>query len=157
MSAEAISESTFIREFTRELHNRNGAIFAGAGFSMASGYVDWKGLLKNLITDLGLDPEQEDDLVESAPPRSHLSHVHAEWPATTVEEDNLVSPQSELCIGLAVVVGEFHLVNILIKYFNDSPHLASSELALGNIFDQRHCIHQFEFMNSHDLFTWILA
>src|SRR6266446_74059 len=66
MSAEAISESTFIREFTRELHNRNTAIFAGAGLSMASGYVDWKGLLKPLITDLGLDPEEEDDLVTLA-------------------------------------------------------------------------------------------
>jgi len=48
MSAKAISESTFIRELTRELHNRNAALFAGAGLSMASGYVDWKGLLKNL-------------------------------------------------------------------------------------------------------------
>src|SRR6266446_10561936 len=66
MSAEAISESTFIREFTRELHNRNTAIFAGAGLSMASGYVDWKGLLKDLITDLGLDPDKEDDLVTLA-------------------------------------------------------------------------------------------
>jgi len=66
MSAEAISESTFIREFTRELHNKNAAVFAGAGLSMASGYVDWKGLLKTLITELGLDPEQEDDLVTLA-------------------------------------------------------------------------------------------
>ena len=66
MSAEAVSESTFLREFTRELHNRNAAIFAGTGLSMTSGYVDWKGLLRNLITDLGLDPEQEDDLVTLA-------------------------------------------------------------------------------------------
>jgi len=66
MSAEAISEATFIREFTRELRNRNAAIFAGAGLSMASGYVDWKGLLKNVVAELGLDPEQEDDLVTLA-------------------------------------------------------------------------------------------
>jgi len=66
MSTEAITESTFIRQFTRELHNKNAAVFAGAGLSMASGYVDWKGLLRNLITDLGLDPEQEDNLVTLA-------------------------------------------------------------------------------------------
>ncbi len=66
MSTEAISESAFIREFTRELHNRNAAVFAGAGLSMASGYVDWKGLLKDVITDLGLDPDEEDDLVTLA-------------------------------------------------------------------------------------------
>ena len=66
MSTEAISESIFIREFTRELHNKNAAVFAGAGLSMASGYVDWKGLLKDIIMDLGLNPDEEDDLVTVA-------------------------------------------------------------------------------------------
>ena len=63
MSSEAITASTFIREYTRELHNKNAAIFAGAGLSMDSGYVDWPGLLRELIQDLGLDPEKEHDLV----------------------------------------------------------------------------------------------
>lgn len=66
MSTEAISENVLVREFTRELHNKNTAIFAGAGFSMASGYVDWKGLLKDIISDLGLDPNNEIDLVTIA-------------------------------------------------------------------------------------------
>ena len=66
MSAEALSAATFIREYTRELHNNNAAIFAGAGLSMASGYVDWHGLLRELIQDLGLDPEKEHDLVTVA-------------------------------------------------------------------------------------------
>jgi hypothetical protein len=66
MSTEAISENVLVREFTRELHNKNAAIFAGAGLSMASGYVDWKGLLKDIISDLGLDPDSEDDLVTIA-------------------------------------------------------------------------------------------
>lgn len=66
MSTEAITESTFIREFTRELHNKNAAVFVGAGFSMATGYVDWKGLLKEIIHDLGLNPDEEHDLVTLA-------------------------------------------------------------------------------------------
>ncbi len=66
MSAEAISEAIFIREYTRELHNKNAAVFAGAGLSMDSGYVDWKGLLRNIIQDLGLDPDKEHDLVTLA-------------------------------------------------------------------------------------------
>jgi len=57
--------ATFVREYTRELHNKN-AIFAGAGLSVESGYVDWPGLLKELIQDLGLDPEKEHDLVTVA-------------------------------------------------------------------------------------------
>ena len=66
MSAEAIAEDVFIREFTRELHNKNAAVFAGAGLSMGSGYVDWANLLKEIIQDLGLDPAREADLVTVA-------------------------------------------------------------------------------------------
>lgn len=66
MCTEAISNETFIREFTRGLRNRNAAVFAGAGLSLASGYVDWKGLLKDIIADLGLDPDNEADLVTIA-------------------------------------------------------------------------------------------
>lgn len=66
MSTEAISEEQFVREFTKELHSRNAAAFIGAGFSMSVGYVDWKGLLKSIVTDLGLDPEKEHDLVSVA-------------------------------------------------------------------------------------------
>ncbi|MDR4485643.1 MAG: SIR2 family protein [Nitrospirales bacterium] len=66
MSTEAIQESEFLREFTREMRNKNAAVFAGAGLSMASGYVDWKGLLRDVIRDLGLSPEKEHDLVTLA-------------------------------------------------------------------------------------------
>ena len=66
MSTEAISATTFIREYTRELHNKNAAVFAGAGLSVASGYVDWAGLLAEIIQDLGLDPAKHHDLVTVA-------------------------------------------------------------------------------------------
>ena len=33
---------------------------------MASGYVDWKGLLKDIVHDLGLNPDEEPDLVTLA-------------------------------------------------------------------------------------------
>ena len=66
MSTEAISAATFIREYTRELHNKNAAVFAGAGLSVASGYVDWAGLLAEIIQDLGLDTAKHHDLVTIA-------------------------------------------------------------------------------------------
>src|ERR1700687_1416979 len=66
MSTEALSAATFIREFTRDVHNKNAAVFVGAGLSTASGYVDWKGLLREIILDLGLDPDKEHDLVTLA-------------------------------------------------------------------------------------------
>ena len=66
MSTDAISEAVLIREYVRELHNKNAAIFAGAGLSMGSGYVDWRGLLRQLVHDLGLDVDKEHDLVTVA-------------------------------------------------------------------------------------------
>lgn len=73
MSTEATAESTLVREFVSELLNRNAAIFAGAGLSVASGYVDWKGLLKDIFTDLKLDPDREPDLVRVA--QYHLNET----------------------------------------------------------------------------------
>ena len=66
MSTEAIAAATFVREFTKELHSKNAAVFAGAGLSVASGYVDWGGLLAEIVQDLGLDPKKENDLVTVA-------------------------------------------------------------------------------------------
>ena len=66
MSTEAIPQDQFLREFTLELHNNNAAVFVGAGFSMSAGYVDWRGLLKDIIKDLGLSPDKEHDLVTLA-------------------------------------------------------------------------------------------
>lgn len=56
----------FIEKFTEELMEENAAIFAGAGLSAGAGYVDWKGLLKPITAELGLDIDQEQDLVTLA-------------------------------------------------------------------------------------------
>ncbi|MFZ7240093.1 SIR2 family protein [Avibacterium avium] len=49
-----------IKELVKELNTKNLAIFAGAGLSTAAGYVDWKGLLKDIADELGLYVDQED-------------------------------------------------------------------------------------------------
>lgn len=54
---------TFIRNYTTALKEHNAAIFAGAGLSKASGFVDWKGLLRHIAEDLHLDIDKEQDLV----------------------------------------------------------------------------------------------
>ena len=61
-----IPAEQFIRDFTKELRSNNAAIFAGAGLSIPAGFVDWKGLLKEIISDLGLDPEIETEYVTLA-------------------------------------------------------------------------------------------
>jgi Sir2- and TIR-associating SLOG family/SIR2-like domain len=54
-------KDAFVQAFVKELHNGTAAIFAGAGLSVGSGFVDWVGLLKPLAESMGLDAARESD------------------------------------------------------------------------------------------------
>lgn len=56
----------FIRRYTQALESGDVALFAGAGISRAAGFVDWRELLKDIATDLGLDINRESDLIAVA-------------------------------------------------------------------------------------------
>lgn len=68
------SREVFFREYGDALVNGNAAVFAGAGLSRAGGAVDWKELLRDFATELGLDLEVETDLVVVA--QYHLNAEH---------------------------------------------------------------------------------
>jgi hypothetical protein len=56
----------FIRRYAQAIASGDVAIFAGAGLSRAAGYVDWKGLLREIANDLKLDIDRETDLIAVA-------------------------------------------------------------------------------------------
>lgn len=56
----------FIRDFAKDLDAGNAAVFAGAGMSKSSGYVDWPELLRDIASELGLDVDREHDLISLA-------------------------------------------------------------------------------------------
>jgi hypothetical protein len=59
-------QKAFINSFVTEINNGDAAIFAGAGMSASLGFVNWKGLLKDLAEELNLDIEKEHDLISVA-------------------------------------------------------------------------------------------
>jgi hypothetical protein len=59
-------QETFLKEYGDAVVEGNAAVFIGAGMSLASGYVDWKGLLADFADELGLDLDIETDLVSVA-------------------------------------------------------------------------------------------
>lgn len=61
-----MKEKHLIPELISELDNENLAIFAGAGFSMDAGYVNWAELIRPLADELELDLSKETDLVAIA-------------------------------------------------------------------------------------------
>lgn len=62
----AVSREVLIQKFTRAIREGNAGIFAGAGLSRASGYVDWKNLLRPLAKNVELDIEKEKDYLSVA-------------------------------------------------------------------------------------------
>lgn len=59
-------QKSFINAFVTEINNGDAAIFAGAGLSAPLGFVNWKGLLKDLADELNLNIEKEHDLLAIA-------------------------------------------------------------------------------------------
>src|SRR5216684_6578377 len=57
---------SFIETYVQALHDQNAAIFAGAGLSIPAGLVNWKELLRDVASDIGLDVKKEDDLITVA-------------------------------------------------------------------------------------------
>ena len=62
----AISKDEFIQKYTKAIREGNAAVFAGAGLSRPSGFVNWKDLLRPLAKTIGLDVERESDLLSVA-------------------------------------------------------------------------------------------
>jgi len=57
---------TFIDTYVQALRDQNASVFAGAGLSIPAGVVDWKGLMRDIAKEIGLDIDKEDDLVTIA-------------------------------------------------------------------------------------------
>ena len=62
----AVLREVLIEKFTQAIREGNAGIFAGAGLSRASGYVDWKNLLRPLAKNVELDIEKEKDYLSVA-------------------------------------------------------------------------------------------
>lgn len=61
-----VSIKAFKKKYVKALREDTAAVFAGAGLSIPSGYVNWKELLREIAEELGLDVEKESDLVALA-------------------------------------------------------------------------------------------
>lgn len=56
----------FIASYVSDIADGAAAIFAGAGLSVGSGYVNWSELMRDIASELGLDVDRESNLVAVA-------------------------------------------------------------------------------------------
>lgn len=61
-----VLKEEMLRHYTAEIQSGDAALFVGAGMSRESGFVDWKGLMREVAVELGLDVEREFDLIALA-------------------------------------------------------------------------------------------
>ena len=61
-----VERERFVERFAEALEQGDAAVFVGAGLSRPAGFVDWRGLLRELADDLGLDIDRETDLIAVA-------------------------------------------------------------------------------------------
>ena len=59
----ATKKEELIKKYAKAICEGKAAVFAGAGLSRSSGFVDWKELLAPLAEDIGLDIDKEKDLL----------------------------------------------------------------------------------------------
>lgn len=57
---------SFVTKYAKAIEDRTAGVFAGAGLSIPAGFVDWKGLLKNIAKEVGLNVDKEHDLIAVA-------------------------------------------------------------------------------------------
>ncbi len=96
---------SFYKHFVKAMHEGNAAILAGAGLSKASGFVDWRGLLKEIAEDLGLDVDQETDLIAVAQYHQNKQKNRAKLDRLIVEaftKDAALSENHRLLANLPV-------------------------------------------------------
>jgi hypothetical protein len=86
----------FINDYVKDLNEGTASIFAGAGFSIPAGYVNWTELMTEIAQDLGLNISIENDLVSIAQyhvnenrTRSKLNRkILEEFTEETIETEN---------------------------------------------------------------------
>lgn len=119
-----ITTVDFKRAFAKAIKDGYAAIFAGAGLSMASGFVDWKGLLNDLAKEINLDVQKESDLVEVAQyycnekhGRNEINQKILNYFVTESRENENVKILADLPITTFWTTNYDHLIeDTLIKY-----------------------------------------
>lgn len=119
-----ITITDFKRAYSKAVKDNYAAIFAGAGLSMSSGFVDWKGLLKDLAKEIKLDVEKESDLVEVAQyycnekqGRNEINQKILNYFMTESQENENIKILAELPINIFWTTNYDHLIEETLKKY----------------------------------------
>jgi len=85
----------FIKDFVKDLNEGTASVFAGAGFSIPAGFVNWTELMTEIAQDLGLDIKIEKDLVSLAQYHVNENQTRAKLNRKILEEFTADTKETE--------------------------------------------------------------
>ncbi len=128
----AIKKEEFIRKYVNAIRKGNAAVFAGAGLSCPSGFVNWKELLRPIAEDIDLDVDKETDLLSVAQfyrnkrrNRSAINQAILEAFSREVDTNENIDILSRLPIHTYWTTNYDELLECGIKKFNRNPDVKS--------------------------------
>lgn len=139
-----VSISEFQRKYARAIRAGYAAVFAGAGLSRPSGYVDWRELLRNIASDIHLDIDIEQDLVAVAQyycnekkSRSQLNELILNEFVSNGRENKGLDILSELPIGTYWTTNYDHLIEDVLQKRGKRVDIKATPKSLATILDGR--------------------
>lgn len=143
----SIKKRELITAFSRAICEGNAAIFAGAGLSRASGYVDWRELLKPLACAIDLNITEENDLISVAQYYRNARGNRGTINQTIIDEftkDVQDNPNVEIITRLPIftywTTNYDTLIEDNIKRANRKPDVKSEYEQLANVIKDRDAI-----------------
>ncbi|MCO6505673.1 MAG: SIR2 family protein [Snodgrassella sp.] len=133
-----MNKKNLIKELVGELSANNLAIFAGAGLSVAAGFMDWKSLLQGLAEEINLNiDKEENDLVSLV-----QYYVNSKSGNRSKINDLILNEFSQ-----KATLTENHkiLARLPIDTFwttNYDPMIETALKDAGKIVDVKHCVEQ---------------
>lgn len=138
---------SFIKDFVKDLSERNVAVFAGAGMSQSQGFVNWTELLREIAEDLGLSVDKEYDLLSITQYHANENAGRAKLNRKILEEfSDLPAPAENHKILARLPITTFwttnydRLVEDALKQANKVPDIKHEVKQLANTRPKRDAV-----------------
>lgn len=142
-----VSIKEFQRKYAKAVQEGYAAVFAGAGLSRPSGYVNWKELLREVASDINLNVDVEQDLVAVAQyycnekrSRSQLNNIILNEFASNGQKNKSLDILSQLPISTYWTTNYDHLIEDVLQKQGQRVDIKTTPQNLAVALDGRDAI-----------------
>lgn len=132
-----ISKAEFLRNFSKAILEDEAALFVGAGVSVGAGFVDWRGLLREIADDLKLKVDEEHDLIAVAQYEFNKNQNRARLNRKIVEEfrDRATLSEAHRAIARLPIdtIWTTNYDRMLEKAYADEAKVVDVKHSIGNL------------------------